>query len=185
MQISRFHPITSPPTMFSWLRGQAGEDAPSDDYTWVSPPPTSSSHSSPRQQPQPGHPLKLVDHNASTGTFELGSEALQVLRSINGPIAVVALCGRARQGKSYILNQLLGKSTGFQVASTHRPCTKGLWMWSHPLPRRAPDGSKYHLVSWIWREFNIWWLICCPLNHGTRDGPVHLFELWDATGLLV
>lgn len=29
------------------------------------------------------------------------------------------------QGKSFILNQLLGRSGGFQVAPTHRPCTKG------------------------------------------------------------
>ena len=36
-----------------------------------------------------------------------------------------AVCGRARQGKSYILNQLLGQSSGFKVAATHRPCTKG------------------------------------------------------------
>ena len=28
------------------------------------------------------------------------------------------------QGKSYILNQLLGQSSGFVVAPTHRPCTK-------------------------------------------------------------
>ena len=32
------------------------------------------------------------------------------------------------------------------VGPTHRPCTKGLWMWSTPVERRAPDGSKYHLV---------------------------------------
>lgn len=29
------------------------------------------------------------------------------------------------QGKSFILNQLLGRSGGFEVAPTHRPCTKG------------------------------------------------------------
>ena len=52
----------------------------------------------------------------------------------------------AVQGKSYILNQLLGQSSGFTVGPTHRPCTKGLWMWSTPVERRAPDGSKYHLV---------------------------------------
>jgi hypothetical protein len=42
--------------------------------------------------------------------------------------------------------QLLGRSSGFQVAPTHRPCTKGLWMWSSPLKRTAPDGSEYSLL---------------------------------------
>jgi len=32
------------------------------------------------------------------------------------------------------------------VAPTHRPCTKGLWMWSSPLKRTAPDGSEYSLL---------------------------------------
>jgi hypothetical protein len=61
------------------------------------------------------------------------------------PASHASTCLHA-QGKSYILNQLLGQSSGFTVGPTHRPCTKGLWMWSTPVERRAPDGSKYHLV---------------------------------------
>jgi hypothetical protein len=39
------------------------------------------------------------------------------------------------QGKSFILNQLLGRSGGFVVAPTHRPCTKGgsCCGWTHLL----------------------------------------------------
>ncbi|KAK9798122.1 hypothetical protein WJX73_001407 [Symbiochloris irregularis] len=94
----------------------------------------------------PGNPLELISYNTENGKFHLGKEALQVLRKVNGPVGVVAVSGRARQGKSFILNQLLGQSSGFTVASTHRPCTKGLWMWSTPVERRNPDGSTYHLV---------------------------------------
>lgn len=43
-------------------------------------------------------------------------------------------------------SQLLGRSNGFQVASTHKPCTKGLWMWSAPIKRRALDGTEYSLL---------------------------------------
>lgn len=42
--------------------------------------------------------------------------------------------------------QLLGRSSGFQVASTHRPCTKGLWLWSTPLKRTALDETDYNLL---------------------------------------
>lgn len=94
----------------------------------------------------PTRSLELVRFNQQSGKFEVGEEALAVLRSARGPVGVVAVAGRARQGKSYILNQLLGKSGGFTVGPTHRPCTKGLWMWSAPVERTAPDGSTYSLV---------------------------------------
>ncbi len=90
--------------------------------------------------------LELVRYNADAGRFEVGQEALAVLRATRGPVGVVAVAGRARQGKSYILNQLLGRAGGFTVGPTHRPCTKGLWMWSAPVERAAPDGSKYSMV---------------------------------------
>jgi hypothetical protein len=47
---------------------------------------------------------------------------------------------------AFCVVQLLGRTSGFAVAPTHRPCTKGLWMWSQPVKRTAPDGSVYHLV---------------------------------------
>ena len=125
--------------------------------------------------------LELVRYNADTGKFEVGDEALAVLRSTRGPIGVVAVAGRARQGKSYILNQLLGRSGGFAVGPTHRPCTKGLWMWSAPVERAAADGSKYSLVlldtegidaydqvSVVWDQARVSSCVCVCL----RDSPI-------------
>jgi hypothetical protein len=51
------------------------------------------------------------------------------------------------QGKSFILNQLLQTTGGFQIGSTTRPCTKGLWMWSSPQRRLDDAGREYHMVS--------------------------------------
>ncbi|KAG9447788.1 hypothetical protein H6P81_013916 [Aristolochia fimbriata] len=93
----------------------------------------------------PGRPLRLV-YCDEKGKFRMDPEAVATLQLVKGPIGVVSVCGRARQGKSFILNQLLGRSSGFQVASTHRPCTKGLWMWSAPLKLTALDGSEYYLL---------------------------------------
>ena len=60
------------------------------------------------------------------------------------------MCGRARQGKSFILNQLAGAAAsndaGFKVGPTVKPCTKGLWIWSAPIPTRSSDGQAYHLI---------------------------------------
>ena len=32
------------------------------------------------------------------------------------------------------------------MAATHRPCTKGIWMWSSPLRRTTLDGTEYNLL---------------------------------------
>ena len=103
--------------------------------------------------PASGRPLPLVT-TSPDGRFALGEEALAVLRSCTGPVAVAAVCGRARQGKSYILNQIAkhaastgaaaasaGAASGFLVASSVKPCTKGVWLWSAPIPRVAADGT--------------------------------------------
>ena len=121
----------------------------------------------PRKAAQPGAPgvpLELVRYDTDTGKFYVGEQALQTLRATKDPVGVVAVCGRARQGKSFILNQLLGQSTGFQVAPSVRPCTKGLWMWSSPITRKNADGSHYQLVrvdhwyvlptAWLYRADN-------------------------------
>ncbi|GJP83322.1 hypothetical protein CLOP_g13484 [Closterium sp. NIES-67] len=89
--------------------------------------------------------IRLV-YKDDQGVFRMDPEAVSALRRLRGPLGVVAVCGRARQGKSFILNQLLGRSSGFTVGPTHRPCTKGLWIWSSPVKVTAPDGSSYHLL---------------------------------------
>ncbi|XP_074268402.1 uncharacterized protein LOC141591820 [Silene latifolia] len=93
----------------------------------------------------PPRPIRFV-YCDDAGKFRIDPEAVAVLQLVKDPIGVVAVCGRARQGKSFILNQLIGRSSGFQVASTHRPCTKGLWLWSAPIKRTAIDGTDYNLI---------------------------------------
>ncbi|KAJ6959051.1 guanylate-binding protein 3-like isoform X2 [Populus alba x Populus x berolinensis] len=92
-----------------------------------------------------GRPIKFIYYDES-GKFKVHPDAVDALMQIKGPIGVVSVCGRARQGKSFLLNQLLGRSTGFQVGSTHQPCTKGIWIWSEPLKRAALGGTEYSLV---------------------------------------
>ncbi|TYJ30667.1 hypothetical protein E1A91_A06G146300v1 [Gossypium mustelinum] len=93
----------------------------------------------------PARPIRLL-YCDEKGKFRMDPEAVAALQLVKEPIGVVSVCGRARQGKSFILNQLLGRSSGFQVAPTHRPCTKGLWLWSAPLKRTALDGTEYNLL---------------------------------------
>ncbi|WOH11889.1 hypothetical protein DCAR_0831385 [Daucus carota subsp. sativus] len=109
------------------------------------PPPYSPYTATPAVPSGPPRAIRLVycDEN---GKFKMDPEAVAVLQLLKEPVGVVSVCGRARQGKSFILNQLLGQSSGFQVAATHRPCTKGLWLWSTPIRRTALDGTVYNLL---------------------------------------
>ncbi|KAG7536230.1 Guanylate-binding protein N-terminal [Arabidopsis suecica] len=124
---------------------RGGKDSPSDS---TSPSPRSYPSTSPASSSAvtgPPRPIRLV-YCDEKGKFRMDPEAVATLQLVKEPIGVVSVCGRARQGKSFILNQLLGRSNGFQVASTHKPCTKGLWLWSSPIKRTALDGSEYNLL---------------------------------------
>jgi len=79
---------------------------------------------------------------------------------------------RASQGKSYILNQLLGQSSGFVVAPTHRPCTK-VRRAEHaehckaprcrPVPARRVVPAGDPLTSFLSRDNSRWrsFTVCC------------------------
>ena len=54
----------------------------------------------------PARPLRLV-YCDEKGKFQMDPEAVAALHLVKGPIGVVSVCGRARQGKSFILNQVL------------------------------------------------------------------------------
>ncbi|RWW52736.1 hypothetical protein BHE74_00040830 [Ensete ventricosum] len=53
----------------------------------------------------PARPLRLV-YCDDNGKFRMDPEAVAMLQFVKGPIGVVAVCGRARQGKSFVLNQV-------------------------------------------------------------------------------
>ena len=77
-------------------------------------------------------PIKLIDFSHG---FQINPQALNFLRSIKEEIIIVSVVGKARTGKSYLMNLLLdliGKGTGFQVASSLESCTKGIWLWGTP-----------------------------------------------------
>lgn len=78
-------------------------------------------------------------------------EGMAFLRTIQDPVTVVAVAGRYRTGKSYLLNHVLLRTSqeveGFPVGPTTQPCTKGLWIWPHTVHRTTtPDGRPCHVL---------------------------------------
>ncbi|XP_036372632.1 guanylate-binding protein 1-like [Megalops cyprinoides] len=80
-------------------------------------------------------PICLIE-NESGSKLQVNQEALNILSSIKQPVVVVAIVGMYRTGKSYLMNRLAGKNTGFSLGSTIQSETKGIWMWCVTHPRR-------------------------------------------------
>ena len=68
-----------------------------------------------KQDPN-NHTLKLVD------------DAVELLRSIDKPLAVLSICGPYRSGKSYFISRALGSPGAFKLGHSMQACTRGIWM---------------------------------------------------------
>uniref|UniRef100_A0A286XKX7 GB1/RHD3-type G domain-containing protein n=1 Tax=Cavia porcellus TaxID=10141 RepID=A0A286XKX7_CAVPO len=68
--------------------------------------------------------------------LSVNQEAIQILGRISNPVVVVAIVGLYRTGKSYLMNRLAGRNSGFPLGSTVQSETKGIWMWCVPHPTK-------------------------------------------------
>ncbi|XP_044138138.1 guanylate-binding protein 1-like isoform X3 [Bufo gargarizans] len=79
------------------------------------------------------HPVCLIE-NHEDGTIRVNQEALEILSRFTQKVVVVAVVGKYRTGKSYLMNILAGCKNGFSLGSTVQSMTKGIWMWCVPHP---------------------------------------------------
>ena len=94
-------------------------------------------HSTPSQEPDskyfkelPDKPIQLVRPDPMEHLkLEIVVENVRHLHHINSAVAVVAVVGKFHSGKSFLLNQLMGKQDGFGIGPYVRPQTMGIWMW--------------------------------------------------------
>ena len=82
-------------------------------------------------------PINLIEFQKKN--FVLNENALNILKNINEDIVVVSIVGKARTGKSYLMNLLLNQNNnnknnnlGFKIGSTINSCTRGIWLWNTP-----------------------------------------------------
>lgn len=85
--------------------------------------------------------------------FYVAEEAIEFLNSeelVEEKIAIIAVAGKYRTGKSFLLNRILlnkmGQTSGFGVGPTINPCTKGLWVWNKPISMTDKDGQTYKVL---------------------------------------
>eukprot|EP00073_Rattus_norvegicus_P018229 XP_003749458.2 PREDICTED: guanylate-binding protein 1-like isoform X2 [Rattus norvegicus] len=80
-------------------------------------------------------PMCLIEN--VKGQLRANQKALEILSAITQPVVVIATVGLYRTGKSYLMNKLAGRKTGFSLGSTVQSHTTGIWMWCVPHPRKA------------------------------------------------
>ncbi|EKX38541.1 hypothetical protein GUITHDRAFT_58593, partial [Guillardia theta CCMP2712] len=65
---------------------------------------------------------------------------------VDAPVAVLAICGAHRSGKSFILNRLFLGKKGFPVGSGVSTCTKGMWIWNKTVIVKDANGTATKFV---------------------------------------
>ena len=68
--------------------------------------------------------------------YIVSEEAKEFLSRIKERVGVIAVAGKYRTGKSFLLNRVIintREKKGFGVGPTINPCTKGLWCWTQLL----------------------------------------------------
>ena len=81
-----------------------------------------------------GRAVQFVSIDPKTGQFELNKEAVEIFENGENQIAIVAIAGKYRTGKSLLMNLLSGGTeNNFEVSSSVNACTRGIWMHSEPI----------------------------------------------------
>ena len=108
--------------------------------------------------PFPDRPIQLLRPDPTHHRkLEVVERNVQYLHRIDTAVAVVAVVGKFHSGKSFLLNQLMGKTDGFGVGPSVRPQTMGIWMWgkvgnngvtskSKPMQHHHSANSSYHVL---------------------------------------
>ncbi|GBB86955.1 hypothetical protein RclHR1_01340022 [Rhizophagus clarus] len=84
-----------------------------------------------------GSPIQLLNYrenseNGKFGQILLNPKALNIIREINEPLAIISVVGSFRRGKSWFANVLHGRHDGFDLGAKVEGCTRGIYMWSPP-----------------------------------------------------
>lgn len=90
----------------------------------------------------PDAPIQLVKPDPHHKHLTIVEENMKYLQQIDAPIVIISVVGPFHSGKSFLMNQLMKKSSGFGVGPSVKPTTMGIWMWGQPSVMRAPNNNQ-------------------------------------------
>lgn len=91
-------------------------------------------------------PLQIVKPSDDHRRLIIHEENIKAIAKIKGPVATVGVVGKFHSGKSFLMNQLMGKTQGFGIGPSVRPETMGIWMWGQPLKMTLSSGQQLSLI---------------------------------------
>ena len=75
-----------------------------------------------------GSLVPVDEKETGVPTLQLVPEALELLKTINKKVAVLAVCGPYRSGKSFFISRVLDKPGTFKLGHSMEACTRGIWL---------------------------------------------------------
>ena len=96
--------------------------------------------------------VPFIKYEVQSSQFKINPDAMEFLQAIKTKVGVIAVCGKYRTGKSYLMNKLFldceteTQSTGFTVGPTINPCTKGLWIWKKLFYRKDDEDKEMPII---------------------------------------
>jgi hypothetical protein len=104
--------------------------------------------------------IPLISYDDDASRFFIPPQAQQLLNGLRGAVSIVTMCGRARQGKSSLLNQMVSSlgnqtvtnSNGFKVGagSLWRSCAPARRRTVHALPQVSAAHHSCTKGLWVW-----------------------------------
>lgn len=83
---------------------------------------------------------KLIE--LKNGKLAVNINGIDVIKKCKGPIGVIAVAGKYRTGKSFLLNHAIVKNKNcFGVGNRVNACTRGLHIANEPIQLKSGDGS--------------------------------------------
>ena len=108
------------------------------------------------QEPLPDRPLQLVKPDLQQHKrLILVEDNVKHLHFIKDAVAVVVVVGKFHSGKSFLLNQLMGKQEGFGIGPSVKPQTMGIWMWGKVAEQFFLKRSANYFFTSQWRLQNL------------------------------
>ena len=72
--------------------------------------------------------VPVVAKDEANPKLQLLPEALELLKTVSKPVAVLAICGPYRSGKSFFISRVVEKPGTFMLGHSMEACTRGIWL---------------------------------------------------------
>jgi ABC-type uncharacterized transport system YnjBCD ATPase subunit len=90
--------------------------------------------------------IQLISKNKD-GQLFVDENGLNEIKKIKGDIGICLIVGPYRQGKSFLMNRLIGEScNAFEISHKDNSCTKGIWINKEPVKVSKSNKEELNIL---------------------------------------